>query len=442
MDYIPHNPEDIKKMMEVVGISDFSELYRDIPQEILLNEQLNIAGGWSEFEVARRVTSLANQNTAFCLSLAGAGIYFHYQPAVVNHVLLRSEFFTAYTPYQPEVSQGMLQAIFEYQSMICALTGMYVANASMYDGASAVAEACVMSLAPGPAEILILEGLHPEYEQVIGTYLDPRGVKVVKGEADPDSAKALIRDETKAVVLQSPNFFGEILDVAAITQAVKEVNPKVLVIQVITDLTSLGLLKPPAECGVDIVAGEGQSLGLAPSFGGPTLGVLTATEALLRKMPGRIVGETVDNEGRRGFVLTLQAREQHIRREKATSNICSNQALCMLGASVYLSTVGASGLRNVAEASCLNAKYLREKLAEVPGVEIVSKPPCFHEFVAKLPNSDQVQSALVDMGFCPPVDLGRFFPARKGELLFCVTEDFRQSDLDDVVAIVQEAASA
>jgi len=441
MDYIPHSPEDIKKLMEIVGIADISELYRDIPQDILLSEPLKIEGGWSEFEVARKVNALANQNTVFCLSLAGAGSYFHYQPSVVNHVLLRSEFFTAYTPYQPEVSQGMLQAIFEYQSMMCALTGMYVSNASMYDGASAVAEACVMSLAPGSCEILILDGLHPEYEQVIGTYLDPRGVKVVKSDADASVVQAIVSDVTKAVVLQSPNFFGEILDVAAIAQAAKEANPKVIVIQVITDLTSLGLLKPPADCGVDIVAGEGQSLGLAPSFGGPTLGVITAVEPLLRKMPGRIVGETVDHENRRGFVLTLQAREQHIRREKATSNICSNQALCMLGASVYLAAIGANGLRDVAEACCLNAKYLREKLAAVPGVEILSKPPCYHEFVARMPNSDQVQSALAGKGFCPPVDIGRFFPTRKGELIFCVTEVFRQSDLDEVVTIVQEAVN-
>jgi len=439
MDYIPHSPGDIRKLMDAVGIKDISELYQDIPSEILLTRPLNIEGGWSEFEVSRHVSSLANRNTAYCLSLAGAGSYFHYAPAVINHILLRSEFFTAYTPYQAEISQGMLQAIFEYQSMICALTGMDVSNASMYDGASATAEACIMSLAPGTNEIVIVDGLHPEYEQTVGTYLLPRGVRIVKVEANASDIKAAMNENVKAVVVQSPNFFGEIIDVEKIVNAVKKANPNTNVIQVLTDMTSLGMLRTPRSFGVDIVACEGQSLGLAPSFGGPTLGTIATTEKLMRKLPGHIVGETVDHDNRRGYVLTLQAREQHIRREKATSNICSNEALCMLGALVYLASIGATGLRDVAEGCYLNAKYLRELLAQVAGIKIVSQIPCFHEFVVELPNASEVRAALAQRGYCPPVDLGTFFPARKGQLLFCVTELFRPADLDEVVLVIKEA---
>ncbi len=439
MDYIPHSPSDIKKLMDVVGIKDISELYQDIPREILLTRPLSIEGGWSEFEISRRVSSLANQNTAYCLSLAGAGSYFHYAPAIINHVLLRSEFFTAYTPYQAEISQGMLQAIFEYQSMICALTGMDVSNASMYDGASATAEACIMCLAPGQNEILVLDGLHPEYEQTVGTYLFPRGVRVVKVEAKPGDVKAAMNENVKAVVVQNPNFFGEIVDVEKIVKAVKDANPNTNVIQVITDMTALGLLRTPRSCGADIVACEAQGLGLAPSFGGPTLGTIATTEKLMRKLPGRIVGETIDHDNRRGYVLTLQAREQHIRREKATSNICSNEALCMLGTLVYLASVGATGLRDVAEGCYLNAKYLRELLAQVAGIKIISHAPSFHEFVVEVPNASDVRGTLAQRGYCPPIDLGPLFPGRKGQLLFCVTELFRPADLDEVALLVKEA---
>ncbi len=438
MDYVPHSPSDIKKLMDVVGIKDISELFRDIPSEILLKRPLKIEGGWTELEVSRHVTALATQNTAYCLSLAGAGSYFHYAPAVINHILLRSEFFTAYTPYQAEISQGMLQAIFEYQSMICALTGMDVSNASMYDGASATAEACIMTLAPTDNEIIIVEGLHPEYEETIGTYLSPRGVRIVKVEADPNQIKSALNSNVRALVIQNPNFFGELVDVEKIATTVKAANPDVNIIQVITDMTSLGILRAPRSCGVDIVACEAQSLGIAPSFGGPTLGTIATVERLMRKMPGRIVGETVDHDNRRGYVLTLQAREQHIRREKATSNICTNESLCMLGALVYLASVGASGLRDVAEACYLNAKYLREALTQVAGVELVSSTPNFHEFVIKVPNASEVRGALSQRGYCPPIDVGEYFPARDGQLLFCVTEQFRPADLDDVIIIIKE----
>ncbi len=439
MDYVPHSPSDIKKLMDIIGIKDISELYHDIPREILLTRPLIIEGGWSEFEVSRRVSSLASQNNAYCLSLAGAGSYFHYAPAVIHHILLRSEFFTAYTPYQAEISQGMLQAIFEYQSMICALTGMDVSNASMYDGASATAEACIMSLVPGANEFVIVDGLHPEYEQTVGTYLFPRGVRIIKVEANEADIKGVMNENVRAVVIQNPNFFGEIADVEKIVKVVKEANPNANVIQVITDMTSLGILRTPRSCGVDIVACEAQALGLAPSFGGPTLGTIATVERLMRKMPGRIVGETVDHDNRRGYVLTLQAREQHIRREKATSNICTNEALCMLGTLVYLASVGATGLRDVAEGCYLNAKYLREQFTQVAGIKIISRTPSFHEFVVEVPNASEVRGALAQREYCPPVDLGAFYPARKGQLLFCVSELFRPSDLDEVALIVKEA---
>jgi glycine dehydrogenase subunit 1 len=379
-----------------------------------------------------------NANVDEYACFLGGGIYDHYIPSVVDHVLRRSEFYTAYTQYQPEISQGYLQALWEYQSLICELTGMAVANASLYDGGTALAEAAMMAAgATGRSELLVANTIHPHYRTVLSTYAIDRGYTISElgyqdGQINSNELQSKLSKTTAAILLQSPNFFGcieEVETIAAMAHA-----QGALVIAAV-DPISLGLLEAPGKLGVDIVVGEGQSLGLPLAFGGPYLGFFATTEKLMRKMPGRIVGQTTDQEGKRGFVLTLQAREQHIRREKATSNICSNEALCALAAAVYLSTVGKEGFKQIAALSSQKARYAHKQLIAVTGCEAVFSAPFFKEFVVRLnqPVAEFNKQLLQDK-IIGGLDLGRHYPELSGCTLIAVTEKRSRQEIDRLVA--------
>ncbi len=365
--YIPHTEEDRQEMLQEIGVKDVSDLFEVIPKEYRLSKPLNLPEPLSESDLVRRLQDL--QSPIFSgdrwSSFLGGGAYHHFIPAVVSALVSRSEFYTAYTPYQPEISQGTLQAIFEYQTLMCQLTGMDVSNASMYDGASSLAEAVLMShRITKRRKVLISEAVHPEYRKVVQTYIDPDHQELVLvpyqrggGQTDEEILKSLITGEVGAVVIQSPNFFGVVEDLKRIGEKVHEVGG--LLIAGFSEAVAYGILRPPGELGVDIVAGEGQSLGIPLSYGGPYLGVFATLEKFVRTMPGRLVGETVDLEGKRGFVLTLATREQHIRRERATSNICTNEGLCALMATVFLSCLGKEGLRELAVMNLSKAEYAK-----------------------------------------------------------------------------------
>ncbi|HNT29696.1 MAG TPA: aminomethyl-transferring glycine dehydrogenase subunit GcvPA, partial [bacterium] len=426
MDYVPHTPEDQKQMMKTVGISSIEELFADIPEKYRLKKLLDLPAPLTEQEVSGLMQSLSENNRLPTAMMLGAGAYHHFIPAIVGHLIGRSEFYTAYTPYQAEISQGILQAIYEYQTMIAHLTGTKVANASMYDGASAMAEAAVLACKTlQRKKIVVSKSVHPEYRQTIQTYAWSNGYEVVEtgyqqdGTLDAAALKAAVDDQTAAVLVQSPNFFGIIEDIAAIESVVHAQGS--LLVAGFTDATSLGLLKPAGEQGADMVVGEGQSFGNPLNFGGPYLGIFASNEKLMRKIPGRIVGATKDEDGTRGYVLTLQAREQHIRREKATSNICSNEALCMLAAAVYLVSLG-KNLKTLAELNLNKAQYLKSKLLALPGWSEVFSGPTYNEFVVRTPNAHVVNEKLQAKGILGGYDLGRDYPDLKDCLVFCATE--------------------
>jgi glycine dehydrogenase subunit 1 len=383
---------------------------------------------------------LAAKNRVPALTLRGAGAYHHYIPAVVGHVVSRSEFYTAYTPYQAEISQGILQGIYEYQTMIAGLTGMQVANASMYDGASALAEAAVLAAKTlGKDRIVMVRSIHPEYRQVVRTYAWANGYEVVEtpfaqsGGLDREALLDSVDDRTAAVLVQSPNFFGVIEDLAAVE---RDVHAKgAWLVAGFTEALSLGLLKPAGEIGADIVAGEGQSFGNPLNFGGPYLGIFAAQGKLLRKIPGRLAGATVDREGRRGFVLTLQTREQHIRREKATSNICSNEALCALAAGVYLASLG-KNLHKLAWLNVQKARYLKEKLSALPGWSPVFDGPVFNEFAVRCPDPAGANAKLERNGIVGGYEAGRDYPELSDVLIFCATEMVTKEQMDRVAGIL------
>ena len=440
--YLPNTPEQRRQMLEAIGVGSVEELFSYIPEKLRLNRPLNLPHPMAEARLMAHMEELAGRNEVGAVSFLGGGIYDHFSPAAIDHILTRSEFYTAYTPYQPEVSQGTLQAIFEYQTMICELTGADVANASLYDGATALAEAAIIALNTTRNSKIVLAGtMHPWYRKVLDTYMADLDAQVaeipaVDGRLDLDALAGMVDKDTAAILVQSPNFFGIIEDLPGIGKMLE--GHKGLFV-VCTDPISLGILEAPARLGADIVVGEGQSLGLAQSFGGPLLGFMGVTEKLTRRIPGRVVGETRDTQGRRGFVLTLQTREQHIRREKATSNICSNQALCALAASVYLSLMGPGGLREVARQSLLKAAYAREQLAQIPGVEVPHAGPWFKEFALKLPRpAAAVIDAMVDRGYYAGIDLGRFYPGMEDCLLVAVTEKRTREEIDGFRAALQE----
>jgi len=441
MDYVPHTAEDERKMMEVIGIRSVDELFSDVPEKFRLRELLNLPPSLSEQETTSLMKNQASRNVIPPVTLTGAGAYYHYVPAVVGHVISRSEFYTAYTPYQAEISQGILQAIYEYQTMIARLTGMQVANASMYDGASAMAEAAVLSAKTlNRTRIVMVKSVHPEYRQVVKTYCWSNGYECVEtgfsgtGQLDAESLKNAVDENTAAVLVQSPNFFGVIENVASVESVVHARGA--MLVAGFTEATSLGILKPAGEMGADFVVGEGQSFGNPLSFGGPYLGIFASTNKFLRKIPGRLAGATIDREGKRGFVLTLQTREQHIRREKATSNICSNEALCALAAAVYLVSLG-KNLRKLAELNLQKAHYLQSRLLELRGWEPLFSGPFYNEFALRAPDAREVNRRLEANGIIGGCELDKDYPELKNGLLFCATEMLTREDMDRVVSLLR-----
>jgi glycine dehydrogenase subunit 1 len=440
MPYLPHGNDDIKQMLKKIGVDRFEDLLKNIPEVLKGDVSLDLPPALSELEIQQEMHALLAKNTAChqTISFLGAGAYEHFIPKVVDFIISRPEFATAYTPYQAEVSQGTLQVMYEFQSLICELTGMDVSNASMYDAATAMAEAVLMakSVKRNKTDILVSEAIHPLYRKTLETYAESLDVHLITCPihddcTDMSAMEDLITDNTAAIIVQSPNFFGSIENTSAFSHLAHEHDA--LFIQGY-DPISLALLKTPGEADVDIAFGEGQSLGNHLNFGGPYLGLFTAKQEFVRKMPGRIAGMTEDADGNRGYVLTLQTREQHIRREKATSNICSNEALCALAATVYLALMGRSGLKKVAELCLQKAHYLQEKICELPGFSAPNNAAFFKEFVIEtpVPAKDIIQKALAENIYAG-IDLGTYFPERDHQLLIAVTEKRTKDELDAFV---------
>lgn len=444
--YLPHSDKDKEEMLKTIGVSSFEELVKQVPSKFL-NPEYKLPEGMDESQAARHLAELAEKNKKV-LNFVGAGAYERYTPAAVNAIIERGEFLTAYTPYQAESSQGTLQTIYEYQSCMCALYGMDCSNASMYDGASAMAEAARAAVrVKGKKRIVYSSAVNPQYIQVMKTYFGNSAdyqfvpCPLEDGKITVEAVNKIVDENTACFILQTPNFFGLIEDGEAIGKAVKAKGAMYIIS---ADPASLGLLKTPGECGADFAVGEGQSLGLPLSYGGPYLGIFTCTKPLVRQMPGRITGMTVDKDGKRGFVLTLQAREQHIRRDKAASNICSNEALCALSATIYLTLLGPKGLEELAESNAGAAAYTAEKLTEIPGVKKTFGGNFFNEFAITLPcdaeklRKDILAKHNIDIG----LPLGKLFPDMpelKNALLVCATETKTAEDIDRLANAVKEA---
>lgn len=442
MSYLPTTPDDRREMLAAAGASSFEELVAGIPGAVRLGRPLDLPAPLSEHELRSELQALSEQvaDLDHHVSFLGGGAYDHFIPAVVGAVLSRSEFLTSYTQYQAEMSQGMLQAIYEYQSMICQLTGMDVANASMYDGASAMAEAALMACRVTKRREIVVSGtVHPHYRQVLTTYLSGidspvSEVRWEKGTTALDELSKLVNENTAAVIFQSPNFFGCIEESEAIVAAARD---KGALAVMVTDPVSLGLLKSPGELGIDIAVAEGQSLGNPLAFGGPYLGIFATRQEHIRQMPGRIVGMTTDNKGEKGFCLTLQTREQHIRREKATSNICSNEALNALAATVYLACVGKEGLRTVANLCLQKSHYAAEQICRAPGLTVAFERPFFREFVVKSTMPvEMLNRRLMEHKIVGGLDLGVYYPELRDHALFCCTEKRSREEIDRLAGIL------
>jgi glycine cleavage system P protein (glycine dehydrogenase) subunit 1 len=427
-------------MLHQVGLNSAADLFDSIPEDLRLARNLNTTAALSEIELLAGFEQLAARNTgAKRTSFVGAGAYQHYIPTIVDHIISRSEFFTAYTPYQPEIAQGTLQTIFEFQTLVCQLTGMEVANASMYDGSTALAEAVLMAeRVTKRSKVVACGAIHPEYLEVISTYVQHAGIELLHAPNHPETGQAsdareLLDDKTAALVVQSPNFFGCIEDVAALAEKAHSVGA--LLIVAITESISLGLLKSPGASGADIVVAEGQSFGVPLSFGGPYVGLFATREKYARQIPGRLVGEAYDKEGRRGFVLTLATREQHIRREKATSNICTNEGLIALAATVYLETMGRRGLQEVAAQCAQKTAYAAKRIGELQGFSIPFTAPRFNEFVVRAPlAAKQLLSRLaLERNITGGLALSRYYPDQPNEILVCVTEINSRAEIDALV---------
>ncbi|NBD25490.1 aminomethyl-transferring glycine dehydrogenase subunit GcvPA [Paenibacillus sp. T1] len=440
--------QDQADMLATIGVQSTEELFRDIPEAIRYRGVLPMSGALDEISLLGHMKELAGRNadTDSYASFLGAGIYDHHVPVVINHMISRSEFYTAYTPYQPEISQGELQAIFEFQSYICELTGMAVANASMYDGVTALSEAGALAAgATKRSRIVISRAVHPEARETVRTMARGLNLEIVEvgyanGVTDLAELQAAVTAETAAVLVQSPNFFGCLEDLSAIEPIIHGVKGLFVVS---TNPISLGLIEAPGKLGADIVVGDAQPLGISQSLGGPTCGFFAVAEPLMRRMPGRIVGQTTDIDGKRGFVLTLQAREQHIRREKATSNICSNQALLALCASIYLSTMGKQGLQDVANLNLQKAHYASARLAEQPGIALAFPAPFFNEFVIRLPEGTSVKELnlkLLEAGVLGGYDLGLAYPELAGHMLVAVTEKRTRAEIESFASRLGELA--
>lgn len=432
--YVPSTEEQRREMLQSIGLSDYRELYKDVPAGMYLDHLLDLPEGKSELEVSRALAAMAKKNRVYDTVLRGAGAYGHYIPSIVKQIPAKEEFLTAYTPYQAEISQGVLQSIFEYQTEICELTGMDVSNASVYDGATAAAEAAAMARDRKRRITLVSASTHPDVINTIRTYSygtndEVKIIPIKNGKTDLEAMKALLGPEVASVYVQQPNFFGLFEDANALSDAVHESGALFILG---CNPIALGIMKTPRDLGADIAVGEGQPLGLPIGFGGPYLGFMATTQKYMRRLPGRIVGETTDNAGNRAYVLSLQAREQHIRREKAGSNICSNEALCALTASVYLAVMGPDGLAEAASSSMAKAHYLCEQLCSLPGISRRFEGEFFHEFLLDMPKPDKVLAALDEkniLGGLPYAD----------GVLWCVTEKVSKETLDEVVSIVKEA---
>jgi glycine dehydrogenase subunit 1 len=441
MRYIPNTDADCRQMLDAIGVRSVADLFADIPAAVRLKRPLRIPPALSEADLAEVMGGLAakNADAGRYSSFLGAGSYNHFSPAIIGHLISRGEFLTAYTPYQPEISQGTLQAMYEYQTLICQLTGMEVSNASMYEGASATAEAVLMAhRVTGRDEVVVARSVHPEYRQVTRTYAQQINLSFKEvpftplGTADLKTARGLLSDRTACLVVQNPNFFGVVEDLTEMAAAAHAVGA--LLVVAVPEPVSLGILKPPGECGADIVGGEGQALGVPMSYGGPYLGFFATQEKYIRQMPGRLVGATEDREGRTGYVLTLATREQHIRREKATSNICTSEALIALIATIYMQTLGKNGLREAALQNLRKASYAKERLARVKGCGLRFSGPTFNEFVVQVKkNPADVLKGLLRKEIIGGLELGRFFPELKDCLLVCVTEQNSREEIDALV---------
>lgn len=445
MRYIPNSPEERSEMLAVVGLSSAKDLFRSIPENVQLNRALNVTDPLAESEVISAMETMAAKNTAAAKpSFLGAGVYSHFSPTIVDHLIQRSEFFTSYTPYQPEISQGTLQYIFEFQTLVCQLTGMEVANASMYDGSTAMAEAYLMAQRVTRREkIVVAKSVHPEYREVAATY-DQHGdseiVEIGYDETGRVSGLEALDDKTAALVVQSPNFFGCIEDLKALADAAHAVGA--LFVVVVTEAISFGLLKSPGECGADIVVGEGQSWGIPMSFGGPHLGLFATQEKYVRNMPGRLCGVAYDKNGNRGFVLTLSTREQHIRREKATSNICTNQGLIALAATIYMEAMGKKGLQEVAMQNAQKAAYAAKQIAAIDGFSLPFSSPTFNEFVVRGPKpaAEILENVRKNNDLVGGLALSKYYGGHDNDFLVCVTETNSRGQIDALVSALASGA--
>ena len=441
MRYLPHTPEDIEEMLAVTGHRSTEELFSHIPEDCRYHGKIDVPGPLSEWDLTSHVQSMGNDmfTASSRAVLIGAGSYHHHVPEMVRSLISRSEFLTAYTPYQPEMAQGTLQGIFEYQTYTARLLGMDIANASMYDGASALAEALLMGLRINKKRkaVAVSKAIHPHYREVVRTYLDPGPFEIVELDIKEDGTTdltAIQGQEFAAVAIQSPNFFGIVEDLSGAAEVIHQAEA--LFVSCFSEPFAYGLLKSPGSCGADIVCGEGQSFGMSQSFGGAALGMFACRKEYLRNMPGRVVGETVDLDGKRGYVLTLSTREQHIRREKATSNICSNQGICAMTAVAYLASLGGSGLRKVAKLNYDKTEYMKRGLQEA-GCQLVYSGPTFNEFAVIFPSDfEPVRKRLADKGIAAGLRLDRFYPDLQNAYLFCATEAVSKQIIDELISEV------
>lgn len=451
MTYIPISPKERDAMLETIGVKSLDALFEAVPAKYRF-PKLDLPAALTEMEAASLLDEIAKSNENVrgdLVSFLGAGMYNHYTPAVVDHILRRGEFYTAYTPYQPEISQGTLQGIFEYQSLMTALTGMELSNASHYDGATAAAEAVNMAFANFRGKrrkVVVSPTVHPQYREVIRTYTQGMDLAVAGDDANadlqasPEALTALIDQDTALVIVQYPDFFGRIFDYSKL---IETAHGQGALVCVVANPTALAMFKTPGSMGADIVVGEGQPLGLPMWFGGPSLGFFTTRKQYVHKMAGRLVGETVDSRGEKSYVLTLTAREQHIKREKATSNICSNQGLLALASAVYLSTVGKTGLKQVASLCYQKAHYAAAELSKIKGVGLCFAQPFFHEFAVCFPQPvDEINAHLLEHGILGGYDLGQDYPALKDHMLIAVTEMNSKDEIDMLVEVVKEVLDA
>jgi glycine dehydrogenase subunit 1 len=444
MRYLPNSASDRQKMLTALGRQSVEELFAQIPENLRINGRLNLSGPLSESEILDFFCQAAAESSRDYLSLLGAGAYWHYRPVTIDLLLSRGEFFTAYTPYQAEIAQGTLQAMFEFQTLIAELTGMEVSNSSLYDGSTATNEAVLMAMRLTRRErVVVARTLHPEYREVVRTYGHNLQTEIAEvpyeasGQISLPALEPLLDEKTAAVVVQSPNFFGSIENVPQLAGMAHRAGA--LLIVAVAEPLSLALVKPPSEA--DIVAGEAQSFGIPVAFGGPYAGFLATREKFVRQMPGRLVGQTTDGEGRRGFVLTLVTREQYIRREKATSNICTSQSLCALAATIYLCLLGKHGLRALAEQNLSKARYAAQKIAAAPGASVPFTAPYFNEFVAKIAgDAEELLAALRQEKIIGGLNLSRFYPELENHLLVCVTEMASKAALDRMAEVYTKQA--